>query len=222
MAFHTDQNLDSFPVDLAFAVDGSDSLSSSDFNKIRQFVKATIDRFPVSKRDVHVALLEYSDRIDLKFGFLAHTNKPELLRAVDRVTPSGGRGIQTDQVLAEANQLFTPEAGARPGVPKMLVIITDDVSTGTRPLSLVAEPLKKAGVQVYVVGVGSRVIPEDWRGVVSSERDVINVDTPGQTLTVVDDIERKIRRIAEPSKLMSWRGLCRTLNYISTTRVVVE
>ena len=176
-------------------------MSSSDFNKIRQFIKTTIDRFPVSARDVHVAVLEYSDLIDLKFGFLAHTNKPELLREVDRVTPSGGRGIQTDQVLAEANQLFTSEAGARPGVPKVLVIVTDDVSTGTRPLSLVADPMKKAGVQVYVVGVGSRVKPEDWRGVVSSERDVINVDTPDQTLTVVDDIERNIRRVAESSKL---------------------
>lgn len=177
-------------------------MTSSDFNEIRQFIKTTINRFPVSARDVHVALLEYSDSIDLKFGFLAHTNKPELLRAVDRMSPSGGRGVQTDQVLAEANQLFTPNAGSRPGVPKVLVIITDDQSTGTRPLSRVAEPLKQAGVKVYVVGIGSRVYPEDWTGVVPSERGVIIVDRPDQTVTVVDDIEKKIRLVGESSKLI--------------------
>ena len=187
-------------MDLAFAVDGSNSMTTSEFNEIRQFIKTTINQFPVSKQDTHVALLEYSDSIDLKFGFLAHTNKAELLRAVDQMTPSGGRGVQTDQVLAEANQLFTPSAASRPGVPKVLVIITDDVSTGTRPLSRVAEPFKEAGINVFVVGVGSRVKPEDWRDVVSTEGDVIKVDRPDQTITVVDDIERKIRGVADSSK----------------------
>ncbi len=176
-------------------------MTSSDFSEIRQSIKAIINMFPVSERDVHVALLEYSDRIDLKFGFLAYNNKPELLRAIDRVTPSGGRGVRTDQVLAEANQLFSPNAGSRPGVPKMLVIITDDESTGTQPLSSVAELLKKSGVMVRVVGIGSRVKPEQWKGVVPSVGGLVTVDTPDQTGTVVDDIEKEIRRVAESSKL---------------------
>lgn len=188
-------------MDLAFAVDGSDSISRSDFNAIRKFIKSTINQFPVSSRDVRVALLEYSDSIDLKFGFLAHTNKPELLRAIDQMTPSRGRGILTDQVLAEANLLFTSNTGSRPGVPKILVIVTDDQSTGTRPLSRVSEPLKRAGVKVYVVAVGSRVNPEDWKGVVPSEGGVITVDTPQQTVSVAPDIEKKIKLVAESSKL---------------------
>lgn len=187
-------------MDLAFAVDGSNSMTTSDFNKIRQFIKTIIDQLPISANDVHVALLEYSDRIDLKFGFLSHTSKPELLRAVDRVTPSGGRGIHTDQVLAEANQLFSPEAGSRPGVPKILVVITDDESTGTRPLSRVSEPLKEAGVEVIVVGVGSRVNPEQWKGVVPSKDNVITVNGPDQIGSAVDDIGKKINSVAESSK----------------------
>jgi hypothetical protein len=148
-----------------------------------------------------VALLEYSDRIDLKFGFLAHSSKPELLRAIDRVTPSGGRSVLTDQVLAEANQLFSLNAGSRPGVPKMLVIITDDMSTGTQPLSSVAQSLRRSGVAVRVVGIGSRVNPEEWKDVVPAAGGLIPVDTTDQILTVVDDIEKEIRRVADSSKL---------------------
>jgi hypothetical protein len=176
-------------------------MTSTDFNRVRQAIKAIINRFPVSARDVHVALLEYSDRIDLKFGFLAHSSKPELLRAIDRVTPSGGRSVLTDQVLAEANQLFSLNAGSRPGVPKMLVIITDDMSTGTQPLSSVAQSLRRSGVAVRVVGIGSRVNPEEWKDVVPAAGGLIPVDTTDQILTVVDDIEKEIRRVADSSKL---------------------
>ena len=175
-------------------------MTSSDFNEVRKAIKAIINQFPVSAQDVHVALLEYSDRIHLKFGFLTHTNKPQLLRAVDEVTPSGGLNVRSDQVLAEANQLFNPSAGSRPGVPKMLVVITDDESTGT--LSSVSQSLKRSGVAVRVIGVGSRIRAEEWKDVVPSIGGLIAVDRPDQIMTVVDDIGREIRRVAESSKFI--------------------
>lgn len=198
--FPTEQSLYNYPLDLAFAIDGSDSMTSSDFNYVRAFIKSTVDRFPISEDDVRVALLEYSDNIDMKFGLLTHTNKPGLLRAIDGVMFSRGSGVLTDHVLAEANQLFSPITGSRPRVPKVLVVITDDSSTGERPLSVVANPLLEAGVKVYVVGIGPRVIPADWTGVVQNENGVVVVNTSDHINIVKDNIERNIRGYAESSK----------------------
>ncbi|XP_046851485.1 collagen alpha-3(VI) chain-like [Xenia sp. Carnegie-2017] len=192
-----EQSLYNYPLDLAFAIDGSDSMTSTDFNYVRAFIKSTVDRFPISEDDVRVALLEYSDNIDMKFGFLTHTNKPGLLRAIDGVMFSRGSGVLTDHVLAEANQLFSPITGSRSRVPKVLVVITDDSSTGGRPLSVVASPLLEAGVKVYVVGIGPRVIPADWTDVVQNENGVVVVNTSDHINIVKDNIERNIRGYAE-------------------------
>lgn len=174
-------------------MDGSDSMTQDDFRKVKEFLKSIVSKFPISERDIHVALIEYSDLIEKPFGFLAYMNKRDVLRAIDRITPSRRRFVETDRVLREAILLFSAQAGGRPAAPKVLVVVTDDKSTGSESLRRAAEPLKKAGVRVFVVGIGSRVDPDDWKGVVLSEKDFIRVDRPDNVPTVAHVVESVIQ-----------------------------
>lgn len=113
-------------MDFAFILDGSGSISRSNWGRIKDFVKRIIDSFAVSPGGSHFALLEYSDepKVYLRFNDFsgAQLNGVNVKRKVEEIIQSGGKTF-IDKALILANQeIFTQENGMRSGVKKVSYI----------------------------------------------------------------------------------------------------
>ena len=105
------------PVDFAFILDGSGSISSSNWVLIKDFVKRVIDAFEVHEKGTHFAFLEYSTepKVYLRFNDFtgAQLNGVNVKRKVEEILQSKGKTF-IDKALILANQeIFTVEITSR-------------------------------------------------------------------------------------------------------------
>ncbi|XP_015261676.1 PREDICTED: von Willebrand factor A domain-containing protein 1 isoform X1 [Gekko japonicus] len=138
--------------DLLFLLDSSGSVSYYEFSRVKEFIADLLRPFTFGPHDVQTSVVHISTAPTLEFPFDRYLSSGAVQHAI--------RGIQ--QVMGDTNtgkalsfakeKLFTGEAGARPGVPKVLVWVTDGFSTDdvSRPMQL----LKDLGVTVFIVSTG--------------------------------------------------------------------
>lgn len=110
-------------VDFAFILDGSGSISRTNWGRIKEFVKRTISAFDVSPSGSHFALLEYSSepKVYLRFNDFtdAQLNAVNVKRKVEEIIQSGGQTFIDKALILAFQEIFTPEAGMRPGVKQV-------------------------------------------------------------------------------------------------------
>lgn len=107
-----------------------------------------------------IAVISYSKhaQVDIKFG--EFSNVIDFNAAVDRVKHQRKR-TRIDKALDLANTVvFTPSGGARPGVAKVMIILTDGIQTVTndsKTLDVAVRPLLEKNVTMFAVGVGKAI-----------------------------------------------------------------
>uniref|UniRef100_A0A2K6TI65 von Willebrand factor A domain-containing protein 1 n=1 Tax=Saimiri boliviensis boliviensis TaxID=39432 RepID=A0A2K6TI65_SAIBB len=138
--------------DLMFLLDSSASVSHYEFSRVREFVGQLVAPLPLDTGALRASLVHVGSRPYTEFSFGQHSSGKA---AQDAVLASAQRMGDTHTGLALAyakEQLFAEAAGARPGVPKVLVWVTDGGSS-----DLVGPPmqeLKDLGVTVFIVSTG--------------------------------------------------------------------
>ena len=111
------------PIDFAFILDGSGSISSNNWIIIKNFVKQIVDHFEVSTDASQFAILEYSSeaKVYLRFNDFsgAQLNGVNVKRRVEEILQSKGQTF-IDKALILANQeIFTERNGMRPGIKRV-------------------------------------------------------------------------------------------------------
>ena len=147
-------------LDLVFALDGSDSLTTEQFEQMKQLVKNMMDKYPLSEHGTHIGVLEYSAGVSMYMPLDYSFDQKELLNALQNLRPSRGKKVNTEKLLKAASMMFSFKNGGRPAASKALVILTDDKPN--KDLTEVAEPLKESGIRVHVVTIGHEVSPDDF------------------------------------------------------------
>ncbi|XP_034723704.1 collagen alpha-4(VI) chain-like [Etheostoma cragini] len=137
--------------DIFFLVDGSESISSVDFMKIKEFLKTVISKPTIEQNKVHVGLMQFSTDNRLEFPLGRYYNRDEILTAIDDMEPLD-RGTFTGKALTQVSQYFDVNNGGRPDVGQRLIVITDGEAKDE--VRGPAEALRKKGVVVYAIGVG--------------------------------------------------------------------
>ena len=170
-------------------LDGSKSLDDEGFKELKKFVKKTIDSYDVSPQGTHIAVVEFSDQATVKIP-LTESFEPEVIKdLVDKISPSNGDKTNVDLALDVAKtEVLSPRGGARPDVPRAVVLVTAGKSTGRIAAEDAAEPLKKDGAKIYVVAIGDSVDPDELINVAGNESDIHQVNTPEETSTIVKKI----------------------------------
>ena len=170
-------------VDIAVILDGSQSLDVEGFEKIKNFTKSLVDKYGVSKSGPHIAVVEFSKEPAVVIGLDDHFEEESLKRAIDNIHPSGNVQVRTDEALrVVVNKVFSPELGGRPSVPKIVILLTDDESTGERSLDEVQKDTERQGARVLIVTIGPNVDRDDLKKLVPKDDHIISV--PG-----VDDLD---------------------------------
>ncbi|XP_069893206.1 von Willebrand factor A domain-containing protein 1 [Dipodomys merriami] len=138
--------------DLLFLLDSSASVSHYEFSRVREFVGQLVAPLPVGPGALRASLVHVSSRPHTEFPFNQHGSGQAVQ---DAVRAAAQRMGDTNTGLALAyvkEQLFAEAAGARPGVPKVLVWVTDGGSSD--PVGPPMQELKDLGVTVFIVSTG--------------------------------------------------------------------
>ncbi|KAM3614078.1 uncharacterized protein V6R79_009784 [Siganus canaliculatus] len=139
------------PLELVFVIDSSESVGPDNFNVIKDFVNAIIDRASVSRDTTRVGVVLYSHLTQVVISLRQEASRDEVKSAV-RSMVYLGEGTFTGSAIHQANQVFK---AARSGVRKVAIIITDGQADKRDTVSLESAVAEARGsnVEMFVIGV---------------------------------------------------------------------
>ena len=181
-------------------LDGSASVNKHDFKKVKDLTKSLVDSYTIAKDAVRFSVIEYSDNAKLIIPFNRFYDANQLKTAIDGIQASGGTS-QTDKALETASREgFSLENGARPGVPKTLILITDGKSAGEKSLQDAVLPLRQRGVVVHVIAIGKEAKNPDVTSVAAGGDYIQEVDKYDGINSVIPGLVKKINENLDDGK----------------------
>ncbi|KAK1332718.1 hypothetical protein QTO34_007401 [Cnephaeus nilssonii] len=144
-----------YAADIVFLLDGSSSIGRGNFREVRGFLEGLALPFAgaAGAQGVRFAAVQYSDDPRTEFGLDALGSASEVIRALRELSYKGGNTRTGAAILHVADRVFLPRL-ARPGVPKVCILITDGKSQDL--VDSAAQRLKGQGVKLFAVERGPR------------------------------------------------------------------
>lgn len=145
------------PLELVFVIDSSESVGPENFEVVKDFVNALIDRVTVSQDTSQIGVVLFSHVNMVVVSLEQQPSQEEIKAAVSRM-PYLGEGTFTGSAIHRANQLFR---ASRPGVRKVAVVLTDG-QADPRDVMQFEETAMEAhaqGTEVFVIGVMKKKDP---------------------------------------------------------------
>ncbi|XP_004681048.2 PREDICTED: von Willebrand factor A domain-containing protein 2 [Condylura cristata] len=139
-------------LDLVFMLDASASVGPRNFAQMQSFVRSCALQFDVNPDVTQIGLVVYGGLVQTAFGLDVHLTRTAVLRAMSQAPYLGGAGSVGRALLHIHDKVMTVQRGARPGVPKAVVVLTG--GTGVEDAAGPAQKLRSNGISVLVVGVG--------------------------------------------------------------------
>ncbi|KAM4623967.1 integrin alpha-M-like [Polymixia lowei] len=138
--------------DIAFILDGSGSVSPSDFTTMKTFVKDLIR--PLVGRDTQFSITQYSFNPTIHYYFNTFLNSGSWESNINRINQLQGGTYTAKAIRTVVENVFTPPRGSRANVKKVLIVITDGQSHDRGSLPDVASLAKNQGIVRFAIGVG--------------------------------------------------------------------
>ncbi|CAO2625419.1 Collagen alpha-3(VI) chain [Lemmus lemmus] len=116
--------------DVVFLIDGSQN-ASPEFQHIRALIERLVEHLDIGFDTTRVAVIQFSEDSKMEFPLNAHFSKDEVLNAVRRLRPKGGRQVYVGSALEYVlKHIFQRPLGSRieEGVPQFLILITSGKS----------------------------------------------------------------------------------------------
>lgn len=133
------------------------------------------------------ALVSYGSSPRISFSFDNYTTAEQFEGNVDKAPYMGGNR-RTDKALEAARNLI---ASARPHFPTLVVLLTAGrQAPGADSLITAVEPLRRPGVDIYVVSIGSD--DPELRQVVRRPQDLIKIDEFTDLRPKVQDVAKTV------------------------------
>uniref|UniRef100_A0A8C6QBP0 von Willebrand factor A domain-containing protein 2 n=1 Tax=Nannospalax galili TaxID=1026970 RepID=A0A8C6QBP0_NANGA len=159
-------------LDLVFLLDASASVGPENFAQMQSFVRSCTLQFDVNPDVTQVGLVVYGSQVQTAFGLETHPTRAAVLRAMSQAPYLGGVGSAGTALLHIDDKVMTIQKGARPGVPKAVVMLTG--GSGAEDAAVPAQKLRSNGISVLVVSVGA-VLREAVRRLAGPRDSLIHV-----------------------------------------------
>ena len=163
------------PVDLAFVFDSSDTIGVDALEKAKMLVKKMVKGLELGADESRVALVVFADKVEVKARFSENLSVKQFQDMVQNMERIGNR-TRIDKALVETKQVFKE---GREDVYKIAVVLTDGIQSedhDTKSLLSTSEPLRRAGVRVIAVAIGTRASKGRLRLMTDSMDDVKEED----------------------------------------------
>lgn len=146
-------------MDVGFVLDSSGSLRN-DYDKEKVFLKALAATFGVSDQGSRAGVVTFSYFSEHSIKLNDHTSLNSFNQAVDDIALMGST-TRIDKALRMTQKaMFSIPNGGRPGVNKILIVLTDGSQTqdaGAEDPGDVAEELRQSGIRLITIGIGKGV-----------------------------------------------------------------
>ena len=163
------------PVDLAFVFDSSDTIGVGALEDAKMLVKKMVKGLELGADESRVALVVFADKVEVKARFSENLSVKQFQDMVQNMKSIGSR-TRIDKALVETKQVFKE---GRDDVYKIAVVLTDGIQSedhDTKSLLSTSEPLRRAGVRVIAVAIGTRASKGRLRLMTDSMDDVKEED----------------------------------------------
>ncbi|KAL4238702.1 hypothetical protein ACF0H5_003409 [Mactra antiquata] len=179
------------PADIVFLLDGSSSEGQANFQKQIDFVTNFVKSFDVGPSNVQFGLVVFSTAARTEFFLDTYKDKASMIAGIQSTNYVGG-STHTDNALRYTRYFhFTTEHGSRDNATKILILLTDGQSIDTTRTINEADLLKKAGVKILAVGIGSQVNNNELNGVATDRNHVFSVGNFDLLHSFVDEIKQE-------------------------------
>ncbi|XP_078269588.1 von Willebrand factor A domain-containing protein 2 [Rhinoraja longicauda] len=140
------------PLDLVFALDASSGVGKDNFDKVKDFMKTSIMQFEINPDVTQVGLVIYGSSSRTIFGLDTLDSNTNHQKAISLAPYLGGTASTGSVLLHIYDEVMSIRKGARPGVNKVVVVLTDGASTDDAAVP--ARTLRNNGITVFAVGIG--------------------------------------------------------------------
>jgi len=151
-------------VDIALLIDGSGSISSSDFRLMKEFATLVTRNVTISAQTANMAIVQFSSQSRVEIGLSDDANA--ITTAISSMVQMNS-GTNMDSGLDTAYATLKKSTRS---TSKVLIMFTDgEPDRGNNPVAH-AKTIKDAGVEIYTVGVGSGVNPKILKDIASDDK----------------------------------------------------
>ena len=146
-------------VDVGFILDSSGSLRN-EYDKEKNFTKALAKSFGVSEDGARAGVVTFSYNSELSIKLSDHKSLSTFDNAVDEI-PLMGYTTRIDKALSMSmKELFLSANGGRPGIPKVLILMTDGTQSqdaDAEDPNRIASEIRNKGIKLVIIGIGTGV-----------------------------------------------------------------
>ncbi|XP_055064961.2 integrin alpha-1 isoform X1 [Misgurnus anguillicaudatus] len=137
-------------MDVVIVLDGSNSIYP--WNHITEFLVKFLQKIEIGP--ARVGIVSYGDEVGHVFNLSQYDNTHELVKqAADIPQKTGHKTMTALGIDTARKEAFTKERGARPGVKKVMVIVTDGESHDHYRLKDVIDDCEKDGIERFAIAV---------------------------------------------------------------------
>ena len=173
--------------DLFFVLDGSGSIGSSNFDRVRQFEHDFVSKMEIGPNDNQIGTIVFSGEAQMQFSLNAYQSKSDLLSAIQTIVYPSGSTNTPDGLCKLVRYGFVEQNGARPtsaAIFRVAIVMTDGKSNqqsqecGWDTLQAAdAVHNLKPPVLVYAIGVTNNVNDQELQAIASSPSYITYLDS---------------------------------------------
>lgn len=139
-------------LDIVIVLDGSNSIFP--WISVTEFLKSLLKNMVIGPRDTQVGIVQYGENVTNEFNLNKYGSTEDVLDAAVNIKQRGGIKTMTALGIRTAREdAFTEERGARKGVKKVMVIVTDGESHDDYDLENVIENCEKDDIQRFAIAI---------------------------------------------------------------------
>ena len=174
-------------IDLMVVLDGSESISWSEFDTMQGFVSDLISRFTVSPADAHVGIVQFAGEGQGRVEWALSGDAGAIQTAIfDMTQIIGVTDIQEGIALGQEQLTLN----GRAGVPHVLLLLTDGEHNQPGDPIAEAELARSLGTEIFAVGIGAGPKLDELHAIVTAlaSEHAFSVDNFNELVTILEPL----------------------------------
>ena len=182
-------------IDFMLVLDGSESISSADFDLMRTFAGSLVGHFTISPSDAHAGIVQFASEGQGRVEIGLSSDLAAIQAAASAMTQIiGGTDIQEGIALAQGELIVA----GRAGVPQVLIVLTDGEHNQPGDPVAEAEAARAQGTEIFAIAVGAGPdLPE--LSAIASDPDTNHVFAVSDFDTLVTILEPLVQVVCPPT-----------------------
>ena len=210
--------LHSDPVDLAILLGSSEPNAGKKFKAQKVFVKKIVGKFDISRKAMLPAFVSLGPIPTAVSKIGEVTERLMAARIIDGMRNSNDSSDMSSALKLVKNYVFSTDQGARPNVPKSILMFVDKKNTGdSKVLNQLAAEFKKEETKLVVIGLGDEVDKEALKPLVHKNGAVFFPPTLDELDRIIEPVYGTVKPGSKPFHslpILVVPRLCKRVCYI--------